>query len=196
MIKRTSIAVFIAIFLTACATGTDFKKIEMNQLTYGSDTPETIKQKLGKPSGEGTITKHEKQFKTIDYVYASAGGTAAYKGVTPARGQTFYFYQSKLVGHNFISSWAIDSTDFDESKVSEIKEGHTTIQEVIELLGAPGGEHIYPLVENADEIAKVYVYTQASGSAFSPKFYQKILIVTHNENGIVTGVTYTSSGEK
>ena len=94
MMKRVSITVFIAVFLTACAAGTDFKRIEINQLTYGSDTPETIKQKLGKPSREGTITKNEKQFNTMSYAYASGRGSAAYKGVTAARGQGFYFLKT------------------------------------------------------------------------------------------------------
>jgi hypothetical protein len=197
MMNRVSIAVFITVFLTACA-GTDFKKVEINQLAYGSDTPETIKQKLGEPYGEGTVTKNEKQFKTMSFVYASTGGSAAYKGVTAARSQGFYFFQNKLVGHEFTSSFAIDSTDFDESKVSEIKEGSTTIQEVIELLGGPGGEWVYPLVKNANEKAKIYLYSHMTGSAFAfnLKFYRKSLVVTHDENGIVTEVTYASSGTK
>jgi len=196
MMKRVSITVFIAVFLTACAAGTDFQRLEVNQLVHGTDTPETIKQKLGKPSSEGTITKNEKQFQTISYAYASGRGSAAYKGVTAARGQGFYFFQNKLVGHDFSSSWKVDSTDFDESKISEIKEGSTTIQEVIELLGNPDGEYIYPLARNETEKAKVYSYNQVKGSVFSMKFYQKVLVVTHDENGIVTEVEYVSSGEK
>ena len=194
--KRVSIAVFITVFLTACA-GTDFKKIEISPLAYGSDTPETIKQKLGKPYGEETVTKNEKQFITMNLAYASTGGSAAYEGVIAARSQGFYFFQNKLVGHEYTSSWAIDSTDFDESKVSEIKDGSTTIQDVIELLGGPGGEYVYPLAKNANEHAKVYLYSQTKGSAFSGfKFYRKLLIVTHDENGIVTEVEYVSSAEK
>ena len=175
MMKRVSIAVFITVFLTACA-GTDFKKIETNQLAYGSDTPETIKQKLGEPYNEGIATINEKQFKTMNYAYSSAGGAPAHKGVSASRGQGFFFFQNKLVGHNFISSWAIDSTDFDESKVSEIKEGSTTIQEVIELLGNPGGEQVYPLVKNANEKAKTYSYSHMTGSAFAfnLKFYSSL----------------------
>jgi hypothetical protein len=196
MMKRVSITVFIAVFLTACAAGTDFKRIEINQLTYGSDTPETIKQKLGKPYNEGTITKNEKQFKTMSYAYASGRGSAAYQGVTPGRSQGFYFFQNELVGHEFTSSWEVDSTDFDESQISEIKKGNTTIQEVIGLLGSPNGEYIFPLATNETEKAKVYLYSQVKGSAFSMKFYRKVLIVTHDENGIITEVDYVSSGER
>ena len=90
----------------------------------------------------------------------------------------------------------MDSTDFDESKISEIKEGNTTIQEVIELLGSPNGEYIFPLATNETEKAKVYLYSQVKGSVFNMKFYRKLLVVTHDENGIVTEVEYESSGEK
>lgn len=196
MMKRVSITVFIAIVLNACAAGTDFKRIEISQITYGSDTPETIKQKLGKPNSEGTITKNEKQFQTMTYSYASGRGSAAYKGVTAGRGQHFYFFQNKLVGHLFTSSWEVDSTDFDESKIGEIKEGDTTIQEVIELLGSPHGEFIFPMAWNETDKAKIYSYLQVKGSAFSMKVYHKRLSVTHDENGIVTDVEYVSTGEK
>jgi len=196
MIKKFSLLIGVTVLLVGCAAGTDFQRLEVNQLVYGTDTPETIKQKLGKPSREGTITKNEKQFQTMSYAYASGRGSAAYKGVTAARGQGFYFFQNKLVGHDFSSSWKVDSTDFDESKISGIKEGNTTIHEVIELLGNPDGEYIYPLATNETEKAKVYLYSQVKGSVFNMKLYRKVLILTHDENGIVTEVEYESSGEK
>lgn len=196
MIKKLSLLIGVTALLVGCAAGTDFQRLEVNQLVYGTDTPETIKQKLGKPSSEGTITQNEKQFNTMSYAYASGRGSAAHKGVTAARGQGFYFYQNKLVGHDFSSSWKVDSTDFDESKISEIKEGNTTIQEVIELLGNPVGEFIFPFAKNETEKVKVYSYSQVKGSVFNMKHYRKILFVTHDENGIVTEVEYASSGEK
>ena len=47
----------------------------------------------------------------------------------------FYFFDEVLVGHEFLSSWAEDHTDFDEKKVSTIVKGKTTRAEVIQLLG-------------------------------------------------------------
>lgn len=182
--------------MVGCAAGTNFEKLEINQLVYGSDTPESIRQKLGEPFQEGVVTKNDNQFKTMSYAYSSTGGAATYKGVTAARSQGFYFYKNKLVGHEFTSSWAVDSTDFDESKVDEIKKGTTTIQQVIELLGKPGGEYVYPLAKNETEKAKSYIYNQTRGSAFSLKFYRKTLVVTYGENGIVTDVEYIESGNK
>ena len=192
------VVVVIAMFMVGCAgtAGTEFKKLETNQLVYGLDTPESIKQKLGEPYQEGAVTKNDRQFKTMSYAYSSTGGDAAYKDVIAGRSQGFYFNNNKLVGHEFTSTWAVDSTDFDESKVGEIKKGTTTIQQVIKLLGKPSGEYVYPLAKNETEKAKVYLYQQTKGSVFNLKFYQEMLIVSYDENGIVTDVEFIASGDK
>ena len=120
--------------------------------------------------------------------YADSGGETGYKGVIAKRVQRFYFYKDKLVGHEFTSTWPVDSTDFDELKVGDIKIGTTTIQQVVELIGKPGGEFIYPLVKNELEKAKVYLYQHTKSSAFTTKYYQKMIIVSYDQNGIVTDV--------
>ncbi len=72
--------------------------------------------------------------------YAHAAGAASLVGgVTPARGQGFYFWNAVLVGHEFTSSFDEDKTDFDASKVQQIKSGETTEAEVLALLGKPQG---------------------------------------------------------
>jgi len=192
------VVIVFATIMVGCAgtAGTSFQKLENNQLVYGSDTPESIKQKLGKPYQEGAVTKNDTQFKTMSYAYSSTGGDAAYKDVIAGRSQGFYFNNNKLVGHEFTSTWAVDSTDFDESKVGEIKKGTTTIQQVIGLLGKPGGEYVYPLAKNETEKAKVYLYQQTKGSVFNLKFYQEMLVVSYDENGIVTDVEFIASGDK
>ena len=197
-IKFNIVVVVIAMFMVGCAgtAGTEFKKLETNQLVYGSDTTESIKQKLGEPYQEGAVTKNDRQFKTMSYAYSSTGGDAAYKDVIAGRSQGFYFNNNKLVGHEFTSTWAVDSTDFDESKVGEIKKGTTTIQQVIKLLGKPGGEYVYPLAKNEKEKSKVYLYQQTKGSVFNLKFYQEMLVISYDKNGIVTDVTFIASGDK
>lgn len=196
MKKFTLSGLFLSLTMMVGCAGTDFKRLTGDEFAFGQDSSQTIRSKLGKPYREGVITKNDKQFKTMAYAYASTGGEPAYKGVTAARSQGFYFYEDKLVGHEFLSSWAVDSTDFDESKISEIKKGVTTIDEAIALLGQPGGEYIFPLVANESEKAKVYMYNQTKGSAFNLKFYQKLLVLNHDDSGVVTNIEYTESGEK
>lgn len=187
--------IFLAVLLTGCA-GTNFVRVADDALVLGQTTSEQIAARLGSPYREGTMTKNGQQIKTASYAYASTGGSAAAAGVIPARSQGFYFFNNKLVGYDFTSSWKEDSTDFDSGKVSQIKKGESTRSDVVRLLGNPGGKSIFPVIANAGEEAATYQYTQTKGSAFNLKIYQKQLIVTFNQQGIVTNIEFTESGEK
>lgn len=188
-------AVVGAVFLTGCA-GTSFVKTSDEQLVLGKTSESEIRQKMGTPYREGVVTKNEKQLKTLTYAYASAGGETSAPSVTAAKSQGFYIFQDKLAGYEFVSSWKEDSTDFDETRLSQIKKGVTTRSDVIKIMGPSDGKYIYPLIPNADDEALVYAYNQVKGTAFNLKFYNKILIVSFDKQGIVTNVEYTSSGEK
>lgn len=98
--------------------------------------------RLGSPYREGVVTKNEQQIKTASYAYASAGGEGAAEGVTPARGQGFYYSNNKLVGYDFSSSWKEDNTNFDGGKVAQIKKGESTRADVLRLL-ADRAENIF-----------------------------------------------------
>ena len=106
----------------------------------------------------------------------------------------FYFLDDTLVGYEFLSSFAEDNTDFDESKISEINEGKTTMNEVVKLLGKPGGYYIYPVIESPSEEAAVYLYSENKGSAFNFRVFRKVLIITYDDDRVVTKVDYSSFG--
>lgn len=184
-----------ALLLTGCA-GTNFVRVTDDVLVLGQTTQEQIKNRLGSPYQEGVVVKNGQQLKTASYAYANTGGEATAEGVTPARSQGFYFLNEKLVGYEFTSSWKEDSTNFDSGKISQIKKGGSTKSDVIRLLGTPGGRFIYPIIQNNDEEAVNYLYSQTKGSVFDLKFYQKLLVVTFNKQGIVTNVDYTESGQQ
>lgn len=189
------VVISFALFLAGCA-GTNFVRVTDEALVLGQTTQAQISARLGSPYLEGVVTKNEQQLKTASYAYASTGGEAAAEGVTAARSQGFYFFNDKLVGYEFSSSWKEDSTDFDSGKVSQIKKGESTRHDVVRLLGNPGGKYIYPVIPNANEEALNYLYSQTKGSAFNLKFHQKLLVVTFNKQGVVTNVEYTESGQK
>jgi hypothetical protein len=193
-------AIFLAsawIFLTGCA-GTNFERVQDSALVLGQTSSEQIKASLGSPTQEGVMTKNGQQIATASYAYAqSMGGDAAADDVIPARGQSFFFFNDKLVGYNFTSSWKADCTDFDSTKVSAIKKGVSSRSDVISLLGAPGGKAIYPLVAKDGEDAVTYLYTQTTKrSLVIIRAYLKLLVVTFDKQGIVTDVEYTESGQK
>jgi len=188
-------AIAFSLLLAGCA-GTKFVRVPDDSLVLGQTTMEQIKTRLGSPYREGEITKNGQQLKTANYFYSSAGREADSKGVTPARNQGFIFYNDKLVGYEFSSSWQEDSTEFDGAKVPQIKIGESTRSDVVRLFGNPGGKYIYPLIPDANDKAINYLYEQAKGTAVNLKSYQQLLVVTFNKQDIVTNVEYTESGEK
>ena len=53
-----------------------------------------------------------------------------------------------LVGHEFDSSFKFESTYFDVAKIKQIRKNETTFSQIIELMGKPQGECLYPLIKN------------------------------------------------
>ena len=147
------------------------------------------------------MLKNEQTVKTISYAYSTKlGESAAVSGVTPVRATGFYFVDLVLVGHEFLSSFEKDQTNFDETRITQIKKGETTQAQVIALMGQPTGSYMFPLVQRKDEKGLVYVYTQTRVEqipfARKIKQYRKVLVVSVGENGVVTEVAFNASGEK
>jgi hypothetical protein len=156
----------------------------------GQTSRQEILQRLGTPYREATVTKNGKQLRTMTYAFATSGGTPARAGVNPTRGQGFYFFDDKLSGYDFSSSWKEDQTDFDAAKISAIKKGVSTRDDVVRLIGRPGGKYAYPLITDQKAQADVYLYAETSGGPFNAKFRQKHLVVTYDDRGIVSNVDY------
>ena len=193
---KTILAGALAVALLGCA-GKDFVRPDSATLKNGETTYAQATERFGKPFSEGSATKNDKTVKSISYAYASLGGRPAKEGVVPARAMALYFYNDTLVGYEFLSSWAEDSTDFDESKVNQIVKGSTTRAEVVQLFGKPSGYAIHPMIKAATGEAAVYVYMEVSGGPFTGrKTFRKQLLVTFDDKGTVTDVDFSSSGTK
>lgn len=183
---------FVLFFLIGCA-GRNFVRPDPDSLILGKTTYEEIIGQFGKPAEEGSLLKNEKMVKIISYSYSSAIGSAPLiKGVTPGRAMSFYFLDDLLVGYDFVSSFKEDHSNFDETKVSQIKKGATSQALVIDLLGEPTGVYIYPLIDSEKDKALVYLY----GHVKEYKIYQKSLIVSVGSDGLVTDVNFATSGQE
>ena len=194
ILARWGLAV-AALLLSGCA-GTDFVRPDSDSLKNGQATYAQVRARMGEPRREGTFIKNDKTLKTATYAYAATGGQPRHQGVTPARAMSFYFYNDTLVGQDFISSFAEDHSDFDESKIKDLVKGSSTRAEVIRLLGRPAGHYIYPMIKAQNGEAVVYVYAETTGSVFNLKFFRKTLVVTFDAAGVVTDVEYSSSGNR
>ncbi len=189
------LALAVALVAAGCA-GADFAKQTDDGLVLGQTTRQDILQRLGTPYREGTATKNGKQLKTLSYAFGTAAGKPVRDGVIPTRGQGFYFLDDKLAGYDFNSSWKEDQTDFNGAKVSEIKKGVSTRDDVVRMIGRPRGRYGYPLIADQNRQADVYLYAESRGGPITVKFYQKHLIVTYDERGVVSNVDYQELGQK
>jgi hypothetical protein len=178
-----------------CA-GTNFVRPEPSSFVLGKTTQQEILQRMGKPYQTGTTEKNGKTLQSASYAFAHAGREALYDGVTPARTQVFFFLDGILVGAEFSSSFKLDGTDFDETKLAQLEKGKSTRADVIRLFGPAGGNYIAPLTTDSADGALVYIYSQTKGSAFSLRFYHKILIVSYDKSGVITDIQYTAQGNK
>jgi hypothetical protein len=104
---RACLAVALAFVLAGCA-GSSFTRQPDEALALGRTSYPEIRQRLGSPYREGTLVKNGKQLKTRTYAYATTGVTAAYDGVVATRSQGFYFFEDKLAGYEFVSTWKDD----------------------------------------------------------------------------------------
>ena len=189
-----SLTLALSIVVAGCA-GANVSKEPENGLVLGQTSRQQILQRLGSPYREGTVTKNGKQLKTLTYSFGS-GVAPIRTGVNAARGQGFYFLDDKLAGYDFASSWKEDQTDFDGAKVPGIKKGISTREDVVRLLGRPGGKYAYPMIPNQTGQADVYLYYETRGGPINVKFYQKLLVVTYDDRGVVSNVDYQETGQK
>jgi hypothetical protein len=194
MHRYALMSVLVLLAVTGCA-GRDFVRPQTDSLLLSKTSEAEIRQRFGKPYREGTVVKNGQTLKALSYAYAEGGPSLA-GGVVPSRGQGFYFLDGILVGHDFTSSFGEDKTDFDIAKVKQIREGQATEASVVDLLGKPHGVYLYPLVKDRSDRAVVYQYQQTRGTAFNLKFYNQLLVVTLDSNGVVKIVELTSTGER
>ncbi|MDR0577920.1 MAG: outer membrane protein assembly factor BamE [Candidatus Accumulibacter sp.] len=184
-----------ALVMTGCA-GTNFTRPTGDDLVLGKSSLSDVVKKMGDPRQTGELMKNDQMLKVAKYAYAAAGGESAYPGVTPARALVFTFFRDTLASHEFVSSFKQDSTDFDSQKISSIVKGKSTRQDVTALFGKPSGEAIYPVIKGSGDRAFIYTYTQVKGGIFTLKIFSKTLIVSFGNDGVVSDVEYTASGDQ
>jgi len=188
--------VFLALLLTGCAGGRDFVRPGSDSLRLGTTTYQEVLQEFGEPLRIGISIHNGATIKTASYSNAVA---TPFVGAVPEWETSFHFLDNVLVGYEYSSSFAEDSTDFDETKIGQIKMGGTSRERVLELFGKPGGGCIYPMILRKDDTALVYLFSGVTRRLFVPgsvRMTRKMLIVSIGPDGIVTDVFFTESNPK
>lgn len=181
---------FTVLLLSGCAT-TQFSRLTDERITLGQSSRQVVEAIMGKPAQKHSVITHGENIEGISYAYAAP---IALGSNMPVKSQSFFFHKDILVGHAYTNSWKEGTTNFDESKIQQIKEGATHIDEVFKLLGRPGGEQIYPLTEAENEKVATYLYYQIKKGLLTVKPHQKLLTIIYDRNtGVVTKVSYLST---
>lgn len=190
----------LAMLLVGCVSaGRDFQRPASQELVLGKTTYAELSQRLGPARSQSVSRVNDADLDMVNYGYAESGGRALVSGVTPGRNLMFYFHKGVLVGHEFVSSFANDATDFDEGKIDAIQKGKTSRAQVIAMLGQPVGEYSPPMVKQEignRALGYLYVQVKAAGGFSPPKLHNKKLVVTLDANDVVTDVNYTATGER
>jgi hypothetical protein len=177
---RTIFVMMAALALAAC-TGHNFPKPAPESLILGSTTQDEVVAKYGPPYRQSTAlaagstvantnapqTPFEYAmvpgtYASLTYYYADRSAQVMFGGSPTERSIVFNFWNGKLYAYNFISSFAADSTNFDENNAAKLEQGKTTKSEVIEILGRPTGEAVYPSVQQGER-RFIYLYIATEG---------------------------------
>ena len=162
---RIKVALAAAVLmLGACTAGRDFPKPTPDQVVLGQTMRSEILAKYGPPRSQkenilssaatpaGVRTPFDAdvvagRYNLIVYAFADALAGRTEGGSVPARSVAFQFLDDRLIAYQFVSTFGEDSTNFDETKISALEKGKTTKNDIVALLGEPGGHSIYPAIQ-------------------------------------------------
>jgi hypothetical protein len=132
----------------------------------------------------------------FSYMGTNNNSDIAEIGYVPAKTQYFYLNDADVViGTEYHSSFEMDSTRFDVSKVPGIVKGTTRKEDVIAMLGAPTIQLIKPLSSEAADSSIGYHYRNLR---ISPKIMTNSykLVVDFDVHNVVTNISFDSREAK
>ncbi len=189
---RAAGALALALLVSGCFTVGALERVPEADLVLGSTTEAALTERLGAPRETSEETINDKTIRGLYYAYATSYTTdTVTEGLSVARAQWFYFSDGVLVGHQYRSTFASESTDFDESVVSDFREGITTRAEVLKALGPPTGRRAYPLVEKPEEDGFGYLYRLIDTRKRGFPVLRKDLVVVFGPDDVVRKITLT-----
>lgn len=184
-----------SVMLTACAVGTDFVRPPADAIELGKTTYKQVEERFGKPKDETRVQHNKELLRAVSYSYANDFDSPKVPNTMAMRQLILLFSGDIVVMESFNSSFAADSTDFDQHKVGDIIKAKTRCSEVVQLLGRPSGRAIFPAVDKQGESAMSYEFSYVKRPLLKFKTYQKGLKVMCDSEGVVSDVSYTEAGD-
>lgn len=166
---RCAVACIMGALLVAGCTGRDFVKPAPESLSLGVTPQDEVVAKYGQPyrqsteilSGAGApnaAVRPAGTYNHLVYYYADRAALMLPGGRATERLLGFDFWNGKLYGYNFLSNFNSDSSNFDESKATQMERGRSTTDEVLDLLGPPTGQGVYPAIMDPSDRKFIYSY--------------------------------------
>jgi hypothetical protein len=189
-------AILAVVLAGACLLGADFSRPDPASFTLGQTTEQEVRARFGKPSGQVNARVGDKLVTTVRYAYAEARSVAV-----PVRIMAYAFHEGRLVGFDYMSSFAADQTVFDELAAKRIRRGISTRAEVLDLMGKPSGQFIYPssYAGLPGHHADVYSHSRSEKlpSGVTLETTTKVLTVVFDEHDVVaeTHLVVTTSSK-
>ncbi len=180
---------------SGCKTtaGRDFARPAEGSLELGVTTQQEVQARYGEPQATGSGTYNDEAVTSVTYTFASNAEPPLVGGVTPARALSCHFLRGTLVGYEFMSSFRKDHTSFDSGKGELLEVGVSRREDVIELVGSPNGQSMWPLVEPPYERALIYSYAQDLYNVglftFESHHGRSRMVVVLDSDGIVQDVS-------
>jgi len=182
----------LVLALAACTAGRNFEAPTSETAKLGQTTLTQFISLYGKPEREGSKVVNGEQIKDVVYVFVATRGPVLFGAKVDGRSLAASFWQEKLVGYQFVSSFSSDSTAFNEARVNEIERGEWTSDDAIKAFGKPHGEMIYPLVEENGGRQLQYIFMGSMGLYNKPT--QKVLSIEVDPKGIVSNFSLSTLG--
>ena len=186
--RSERVGILAAVLAGACLLGADFSRPDPASFTLGETTEQEIRARFGKPAGEAATRVAGKLVTTLRYSYAEARSIAV-----PVRTMAYAFHEGRLVGFDYMSSFAADQTAFDELALKRIKRGETTRPEALDLVGKPGGQFIYPSAYATAPGRRADVYSHSRSEKLSAgvtlETTTKVLAIMFDEHDVVVEAT-------
>jgi hypothetical protein len=194
--RSARVAILAVVLAGACLLGADFGRPDPASFTLGQTTEAEIRARFGKPAGETAARVGSKLVTTLRYAYAEARSIAV-----PVRTMSYALHEGRLVGFDYMSSFAADQTAFDELALKRIKRGETTRTETLDLVGKPTGQFIYPSFYATAPGRRADVYSHSRSEKLSAgvtlETTTKVLTITFDEHEVVveTHLVITTSSK-
>ena len=193
--------------LAGCHTGHDFPRPTADSLVLGQSMRAEILRIYGKPTressavlssaqtegvtrGEFDMTPVSGSFASLVYLYADRTRTVLVGALSPppVLVAAFDFWNENLIGYNSVSTFVEDLSNFDESRIAEIRKSQSTKADITQLFGPPSGRAIYPAVQHQGNEKFIYSYLQVRGG----ERFSKRLEILFGADGVVLDYRFAS----